>query len=136
MLLMQRNHITFVQALDKSYDNTYHQNLYFISFLAVSFPKQSMSLINLCLRLPLVNMLELFTCTLMLPATFIMIFSISYGNFTALKFPCCHQLFLSSCFKESSKFWRQFQAAKFCKFQYASVLLLNAAETSTILPPF
>ena len=59
----------------------------------------------------------------------------SYGNFNALIFPCCHQL-LSSCFRESSKFWRQFQAAKFCKFQYASVLILNAVETSTILPPF
>ena len=57
------------------------------------------------------------------------------GNFNALIFPCRRQL-LSSCFKESSKFWRQFQAAKLCKFQYASVLILNAAETSTILPPF
>ena len=87
------------------------------------------------LALPLLNMLELFTCTLMLPATFTMIFYISYGTFNALIFPCCRQL-LSSCFKESSKFWRQFQAAKFCKFQYASVLILNAAEPSTILPPF
>ena len=48
--------------------------------------------------------------------------------------PSCHQL-LSSCFKESSEFWRQFRAVKFCKFQYASVLILNAAETLTILPP-
>ena len=76
-------------------------------------------------------MLELFTCTLMLPATFIIIFV----NMNTLIFPCCRQL-LSSCFKESSKFWRQFQATKFCKFQYASVLILNAAEMLTILPPF
>ena len=48
---------------------------------------------------------------------------------------CCCQ-HLSSCFNESSKFWRQFQAVKFCNFQYASVLISNAAETSTILPPF
>ena len=85
--------------------------------------------------LPLLNMLELSTCTLMLPATVSMNFQISYGNFNALRFPCCHQLF-SSCFKESSKFWWQFQAVKFCKFQYASALILNAAEISTIVPPF
>ena len=50
-------------------------------------------------------------------------------NFIALIFPCCRQL-LSSCFKESSKFLRQFQAVKFCKFYYASVLILNASETT------
>ena len=59
----------------------------------------------------------------------------TYGNFDVLIFPCCHQR-LSSCLTESSNFWRQFPAVKFFKFYYASVLILNAAETSKILPPF
>ena len=84
---------------------------------------------------PLLNMLESFTCSLKFPATFIMIFQNSKGNFNALIFPCCHQ-FLSNCLKESSKFWRQFEAVKFCKFCYALVQILNAAEMSTTLPPF
>ena len=56
------------------------------------------------------------------------------GKLNSLIFPRCHQI-LSSCLKESSKFWWQFQAVKFCKFRYASVSILYAAETSTILPP-
>ena len=79
--------------------------------------------------MPLLNLFELFICSLKLPATFPMIFWISYGNFNAVLFPCCHQL-LSSCLKESSTFWWQFQAVKFCMFHYASVLILNAPETN------
>ena len=43
---------------------------------------------------------------------------------------------VKSCCKQSSKFWRQFQAVKFCNFHYASDLISNAAETSAILTPF
>ena len=38
---------------------------------------------------PLLKLHELFACTLMLPATFIMIFYNSYGKFHAKFCPCC-----------------------------------------------